>query len=121
MLDDRVLRAGARWPRIAGRLYQAASQQMQRAMLHQAIAQIPRTEDRLLALFWCLAERWGRVRPDGVLLEAPLTHDELGRMVGARRPTVSLGLRALVDEGAIKPQAEGWLLQRGSLKTLSGS
>jgi CRP-like cAMP-binding protein len=119
LLDDRVLSAGARWPRISGRLYRAAAQQTHRAFLHQAIAQIPRIEDRLTALFWCLAERWGKVRADGVLIAAPLTHDALGRMVGAQRPTVTLGLRTLAERGIIIRQPDGWLLASDSLQALA--
>jgi hypothetical protein len=35
-------------------------------------------------------------------------------MIGARRPTVSLGLRALSDQGLITAQYRGWLLAANS-------
>jgi hypothetical protein len=39
-----------------------------------------------------------------------LTHETLGALVGARRPTVTLALRKLTDDGALVPQDAGWLL-----------
>jgi hypothetical protein len=39
-----------------------------------------------------------------------LTHETLGGLVGARRPTVTLALRKLTDDGALVPQDHGWLL-----------
>ena len=34
--------------------------------IHQALLQLSPVETRLLVLFWHLAERWGRVTPDGI-------------------------------------------------------
>jgi CRP/FNR family cyclic AMP-dependent transcriptional regulator len=51
--------------------------------------------DRLLALMWSLADRRGIVREDGVYVPLSLTHETLAQMIGARRPTVTLGLKAL--------------------------
>jgi hypothetical protein len=39
-----------------------------------------------------------------------LTHETLGALVGARRPTVTLALRKLTDDGALVAQDPGWLL-----------
>lgn len=39
-----------------------------------------------------------------------LTHDALGALVGARRPTITLAVRELTDRGAIVRQDQGWLL-----------
>ena len=58
----------------------------------QAISQLVRVDRRLLALFWHLAERWGRVTGDGVLVPLTLSHRMLSQLVGARRPTVSTAL-----------------------------
>jgi CRP/FNR family transcriptional regulator, cyclic AMP receptor protein len=65
----------------------------------------------LLTLFWHLAERWGRVTPDGVLLPLTLSHRMLGQLVGARRPTVSTALGALTRAGEVSRALDGtWLL-----------
>ncbi len=67
-------------------------------------------EERLLAILWLLAESWGRVTRTGTTLPLSLTHDVLGALVGARRPTVTLALGQLVRRGAILQQEDGWLL-----------
>jgi CRP-like cAMP-binding protein len=115
VLDDRLLAAGQRWPRIVGRLFDMATGQLGRQSADQAISQLPRVEDRLLALFWHLADRWGVRQRDGVAVGLPLTHEALGRLIGARRPTVSLGLRQLAEEGALRRDGELWVLSVESI------
>lgn len=78
------------------------------------IASAPMIEERLLLLFALLAERWGRVTPEGVMLELPLTHELLARMCGARRPSVTMSLRSLADSGLVRSPRRGcWILQGG--------
>src|SRR5918992_1202379 len=68
--------------------------------------------DRLLALLWCLAERWGRVVPGGVLVTLRLPHRTLAGMVGARRPSVTTALGQLMARGDIERRPDGsWLLR----------
>ena len=67
------------------------------------ICQLPRVEDRVLAVLWLLAESWGHVTPAGVRLPLALTHETLGALIGARRPTVTLALRKLTDDGTLVP------------------
>jgi CRP/FNR family transcriptional regulator, cyclic AMP receptor protein len=111
VLDDRFLRAVQRWPRLVARLMDAVAAQAGRACAQQAISQLPRVEDRIVALFWQLADRWGRVGPDGVSLDLPLTHRAIGRLVGAQRSTVSLGLQVLAADGRLVRRTDGgWLL-----------
>jgi len=80
--------------------------------LSQAICQLRRVDDRLLVLFVHLADRWGRVRDDGLLVPLRLTQETLARLVGARRPTVSLALSRLKERGLLVRQPGGWLLTR---------
>lgn len=120
LLDERVLAASRRWPRLAGRLLAEAIGQIGDAGVHQAISQLARVEDRLLALFWHLADRWGRVLSDGVRIDLALTHETIGHLIGARRPTVTLGLSALRDAGLLQRQVDGaWLLAHDSLQRLT--
>jgi CRP-like cAMP-binding protein len=80
-----------------------------------AISQLPRVELRVLALLWQLADRWGRVTPLGVEIDLELTHEALGRLIGAQRPTVSLALADLAEAGAVTRTARRrGLLGRGS-------
>jgi CRP-like cAMP-binding protein len=81
----------------------------------EGVSQLPRVEDRLLALMWSLADRRGIVRRDGIWVHLAITHDALAQMIGARRPTVSLGLKSLNAQGLLRPEADGWLIARASL------
>ncbi|MGH2890670.1 MAG: Crp/Fnr family transcriptional regulator [Solirubrobacteraceae bacterium] len=72
----------------------------------------PAVEERLALLFTLLAERWGRVTPQGIRLDLPLTHTVLARMVGARRPTVSVALKTLETQGQLIRAADrGYMLR----------
>ena len=122
LLDDRVLVAMREWPRMIPRLFAVAMRQLERADINAAIGRLERVEDRLLGFFWLLADRWGRRGPDGIAIEQPLTHEAIGHLIGARRPTVSLGLRALSDQRALIRRADGtWLLAPDSLCQLVGA
>jgi hypothetical protein len=77
-------------------------------------------ELRVLALLWHLAERWGRVGREGVVLPVKLTHETLGRFVGARRPSVTLAMGQLADDGLITRRDDGaWVLPPRSQDVLS--
>jgi CRP/FNR family cyclic AMP-dependent transcriptional regulator len=77
-----------------------------------AIAQIRRLDDRTLTLLWHLADRFGRVRSDGVALEVPLRHSTIAKLLAATRPSVSSALMELANRGEIeRMQGGGWLLK----------
>jgi hypothetical protein len=111
ILDDRLQQPFAMWPGLALALLDRVADQAARAGLHKAIAQMPRVEDRLEATFWDLADRWGRVTPQGIHVPLRLTHDVLARLVGGRRPTISLALGVLTERGTLTRRPDGsWLL-----------
>jgi CRP/FNR family cyclic AMP-dependent transcriptional regulator len=111
ILDEVLQQPLAMWPGLALGLIDRAAEQLQRGGVLKAIAQLPRVEDRLEAMFWELSDRWGRVTTDGVLVPLRLTHDLLARLVGGRRPTVSLALRVLAERGTLTRRPDGsWLL-----------
>jgi hypothetical protein len=111
ILDDRVLPALHAWPVLSARLVARVSRQAARAAEQRAISQLPRVELRLRALMWHLAERWGRMGSSGVVVPIELTHGALGRLVGARRPTVSLALSELARDGSLVRRDDGsWIL-----------
>ncbi len=115
VLDERLEVIARRWPSLMTALVIRGADQTRHALLQQAISQLPRVEDRLLALMWSLADSRGIVRPDGVHVPLSLTHETLARMIGARRPTVSLGLKALSEKGVLSIDGDGWLIARDSL------
>lgn len=111
ILDGYVLVAMHRWPQIGEGLFTRATDQLARLARQLAILQLPNVEQRLLAMFGLMAERWGRVTPAGVTIPIKLTHDLLGRLVGARRPTVTLAISELARDGRLVRQADRtWLL-----------
>ena len=111
VLDDRLLPILRAWPSVGRILLTRAVQRESRLATHRAIAQLPRVDQRLLAFFGHLAERWGRVSPSGVIVPLQLTHEMLGRLIGARRPTVSLALKELGAERLLERRRDGaWLL-----------
>lgn len=110
LFDDHMLAACQHFPRLFAGLHVRMGEQHQRLAAQLVICQLPRVEDRILGLLWLLAETWGHVTPNGTTLPVALTHDALGECIGARRPTVSLALKALADRGAVLRQKDGWVL-----------
>ena len=111
VLDRRFAAQITNYPEITATLLDRLSERSLRLATTQAISQITRVERRLTALLWHLAERWGRVSRDGVIVPLALTHRMLGQLVGARRPTVSSALSELATRGELVRRADGsWLL-----------
>lgn len=110
LLGNEVLSAARRWPRLMAGLHLRIGEQSERLAIQLVICQLPRVEQRLLALMWLLAESWGRVTAAGTVLPLSLTHEALGELIGARRPTVTLALIELTKRGAIVKEDGGWLL-----------
>jgi hypothetical protein len=120
MLDERLLAAARRWPGLPAVIYDRLAEQLDSSTLRNAIVGLPRVEQRILGLFWQLADRWGTVRPEGVVVRLTLTHALIGNLVGAQRPTVTLALRALAEDGLLQRSASGtWTLSHGSDETLA--
>jgi CRP/FNR family transcriptional regulator, cyclic AMP receptor protein len=111
VLDRRFAAAMTRYPEVTAALLDRVSERSLRLATTQAISQLTGVDRRLKALFWHLAERWGRVSSDGVIVPLALTHRILGQLVGARRPTVSAALADLVTGGELTRRTDGsWLL-----------
>ena len=111
VLESRFLLACARWPAVMIEIQQRMAAQKQRLAVHGAICQFPRVEDRLLSMLRHIAERSGRVTAEGTSIPGRLTHEALGKLVGARRPTVSLAMKELAAAGRVRRQDDGsWLL-----------
>jgi CRP/FNR family cyclic AMP-dependent transcriptional regulator len=112
VLDRRFAAEAARYPEITAALFDRLGERSLRLATTQAISQLTRVDRRLKALFWHLAERWGRVSGDGVVVPLALTHRILGQLVGARRPTVSTALSELADREELIRRPDGsWLLR----------
>jgi CRP/FNR family transcriptional regulator, cyclic AMP receptor protein len=110
VLDTRVAIASGRWPSIATALHARHVRRVRSLAFQRAIAQLPRVDDRMIVLLWALAERWGRVGPDGVRVPVGLPHRTLATLVGARRPSVTTALTGLARGGLVERIEGGWLL-----------
>ena len=111
VLDEPAAVRFARYPELTGRLVAKALERSRNLVNEMAIVHHTRVEVRLHMLFWHLADRWGRVRPDGVLVPLRLTHAILADLVSARRPSVSSGLSELARQGLVQRVGDGWLLR----------
>jgi CRP/FNR family transcriptional regulator, cyclic AMP receptor protein len=100
-----------RYPELSEALTDRALARSQRLATTQAISHLNSVERRVCALLWHLAERWGRVTGDGIVVPLTLSHRLLGELVGARRPTVSTALAALDRQGKVRRREDAtWLL-----------
>lgn len=80
VLDAELLTTLEKWPGVTARLVARAARQTSELAVQRAFSQLPRVELRLLALFWHMAERWGRVSPHRIVVRIALTHEALGRI-----------------------------------------
>lgn len=111
VLDDRFLAFVARWPRLLSTIVERAVRRSHRLAIQLAISDLRRVDDRLMLFFWHLADRWGRVRPQGVAVPLPVTHDILAQLICAQRPTVTSALKRLTDQGRLRRLPDKtWLL-----------
>ena len=111
VLDSRFAAVLAGHPEVNAMLIDRMAERTQRLSVMQAISQLNGVDRRLLTLFWHLAERWGRVTPEGVVVTAPIPHRMVAQLVGARRPTVSTALSQLAERGElVRRPDDSWLL-----------
>src|SRR5215217_1444992 len=81
VLDERFAARVGPWPAISASLLNRTVGRSRGLVRHLAILDQPRLDVRLVLLFWELADRWGRVTPEGVSIPVPLTHHMLGRII----------------------------------------
>ena len=110
VLDHRVAAVAGRVPGLLDAIVERALRRSERLAAQLAVAGFPRVDERLLIILWQLAERWGRVGPDGVRLPLPVTHETLGLLASARRPSVTTALGRLGRLGIVRRARGGWLL-----------
>ena len=91
------------WPQLGLESFNRGTRRAHHLAVALAIAHHPRVEDRLLLTLWHLAERWGRVTPDGIVVNLPLGHQRLADIVGAHRPSVTTAMGALAKAGRVEP------------------
>jgi CRP/FNR family transcriptional regulator, cyclic AMP receptor protein len=104
VLDLRWAARMAPWPAIFGDMVGRALERSLRLATLMAVSQHRKLDVRLRLLLWKLADRFGVVRPDGVHLLIPLTHEALAYLAVARRPSVSTALGRLAEAGELRQE-----------------
>jgi CRP/FNR family cyclic AMP-dependent transcriptional regulator len=111
VLDHRLIVRINPWPQLGLELFSRGTRRAHALAVALAIAHHQRVDDRLLLTLWHLAERWGRVRPDGIVVPLPLSHQRLADLVGAHRPSVTTAMGELARSGALSRRDDGvWIL-----------
>jgi hypothetical protein len=114
VLDSAFAVKAARWPSVLGQITGRVMGRASSASLRLLIHQVVRIDDRVLLSLWGLAERFGRVTPEGILVPVPINHTMMARFVGAQRPTVSQAVGELVRRGEVDRLEDGGWLLKGS-------
>jgi CRP/FNR family cyclic AMP-dependent transcriptional regulator len=107
ILDRDLARRLARFPEVFSQLTDRALRRARAQAVLGATCHIKRVDVRLLALFWHLAERWGRVTPAGIVVPLKLTHARLAALVGAQRPSVTTALKRMQAREVLKRNGAG--------------
>ncbi|HET9074523.1 MAG TPA: Crp/Fnr family transcriptional regulator [Solirubrobacteraceae bacterium] len=110
LLDRAFTTQLAQYPELAGELVERVMQRNRELVFNMAIASHTRIDTRLHLMLWQMASKWGRIRPDGVLLPIRLTHAVLSELVASRRPTITTALAELSQRGLVHRVEQGWLL-----------
>ncbi len=101
------------WPELTAALFDRYTERLASQLLQSALRKARRVEDRIWVALWHFAARWGRVSPDGRVVDLPkVTGEVLANIVGARRQSVSTALTTLSTRGAIQRRLDGsWLIR----------
>ena len=111
VLDRRFAKNMIRYPEVVSAILDRVMMRSRWLTFHLAVCHLKRIETRLLVVLWHFADRWGRVRRDGVLVPIRITHQLLAGVVGAQRPSVTTALGQLRRSGAVERLPDGtWLL-----------
>lgn len=120
VLDHHFAARMAPWPAVGASLTARLSNRVRQQAALQAVSHLPRADTRLLLTFWILAERLGTVRPDGVIVRLPLTHSVLATLIGSHRPTVTIALRGLAEEGLLQRRSrDEWLVTKAGIDAIA--
>jgi CRP-like cAMP-binding protein len=112
LLDRRFLATITHWPALIEAFTSRALERAHTLAFNVAIHCLRHVHLRLLVLLWHLADRFGKVSPEGTHVPLRLSHSDLAELVGAARPSVSVALKHLADEGLVwRHESDGtWML-----------
>ena len=112
VLGPRFLARMAAWPEVTIALSTRLVERAQSLSYVLAACGRVGVAERIVLVLRHLADRWGHVTRDGVVVDLPgVTHELIATMIGAARPSVSTALGDLKRRGVVGRQAPGmWLL-----------
>lgn len=112
ILDARFTTRMADYPEVIDELAGRLERRSSTHALRFAIMQQPHLAQRLQLLLWHLADRFGHVHSEGVVVPIRLSHELLAQLVGARRPSVSRALKELERAHTVARRRDGsWVLR----------
>ncbi len=114
VLDHGLVTRMNPWPQLGVELFARGTRRAHALAVALAIAHHQRVDDRLLLTLWHLAERWGRVRTEGIAVPLPLSHQRLADLVGAHRPSVTTAMGELARQGSVSRLDNGTWILHGS-------
>jgi CRP-like cAMP-binding protein len=122
LLDRQFALRTSPWPEVFADLMRRQIMRIRRMAVQAAILSMPRVDERLELTLWRLAEQFGSVTLDGLLVSLPFKHWQLAEMIGAQRSTVTLAINRLVAEDRLRrPGRDQWLLPRHELTRLEAA
>jgi hypothetical protein len=113
LLDESLVKVASRWPALTHGIVRRAIERSHALAFDVAIHSLQHIELRLLVLFWHLADRFGRVTPDGIVVPIKLSHGDIAELIGSQRPSTSLRLGELARRGTLMRRADRTWLLRG--------
>jgi hypothetical protein len=106
VLDARVTAAIGAWPELTAATCARLLRRSRSLAYLMAAQNFTRVTDRLLAALWHMASMWGRVSVRGTIVPFRLTHEMLGEVIGARRPTTTQAVISLEQRGLLYRDAQ---------------
>lgn len=110
LLDRTFLERASRWPELTAALVERAVRHSRSMAMRLTIAQNRHLGSRIQMMLWHLADRFGKVDREGVLVPLRLSHEVLAELVSAKRPSVSRSLKELSNQRLVVRVPEGWRL-----------
>jgi CRP-like cAMP-binding protein len=118
ILDAAFAERAAPFPQVALAMVGRSMERSRTLAVNMAIVHYPQVRNRLLLMLWHLADRWGRVTPEGVRIALRLRHHMLAELVAVRRPSATAALQQLTREGLVQRDGSELILHGAVLDSV---
>jgi CRP-like cAMP-binding protein len=113
VLDSRITHAAMLVPELVPALMTSMTRRSGALSRQLVVVQSQSVEVRILVTLNYLADRWGIMTREGIMLPQFLSHGTLALLLGARRPSVTSAMVRLTSRGELERREDGrWLLGR---------